>query len=114
MTEITLKEVEVSKINLKPGDILGVTIKDDDINSIKLEELRNRFQELFPYNQVLMFGVGPENEVRFSVIGSPTKNIGCGTQSYCSDCSCGKKERNEATDQLTAETEKLDLYKNDF
>jgi hypothetical protein len=113
MTETTVKEIEVLKLNLDPDDVLIVTVKSDRDPGAGLEHFAKIVSEMFPNNQVSVFGARKNDEIVFSVIKKPVENS-CGIKSYCSDCSCGKKERNEAMDQLTAETEKLDLYKNDL
>ena len=92
--EITIKEVEVAKLNLAPGDVLVVTVKSDDIDEIVIGQLGKSFSEAFPNNQVALFGTGADNVMKFSVI-TALKESGCGTQNYCKDCSCGKKEQAE-------------------
>ena len=92
--EITIKEVEVAKLNLAPGDVLVVTIKSDDIDESILGQLSKSFSEAFPNNQVALFGADTGSEIKFSVI-TALKESGCGTQNYCEDCSCGKKEQAE-------------------
>lgn len=92
--EITIKEVEVAKLNLLPGDVLFVTIKSDEIEKTMLDELGKNFSKVFPNNQVSLLGMSSDDEVKFSVI-TALQESGCGTQSYCTDCSCGKKEQAE-------------------
>ena len=92
--EITIKEVEVAKINLIPGDVLVVTIKSDDVDEEILSKVGESFSKVFPNNQVGLFALGKDDEIKFSVTTSLQKS-GCGTQSYCMDCSCGKKEQTE-------------------
>lgn len=86
--ELTLKEIEVTKLNLQPGDVLTVTIKDNDIDTSSLESLREMFKRLYPNNEVALFGIGLNSDITFTV----TKGSNPG---YCVDCSCGKKEQVE-------------------
>jgi hypothetical protein len=91
--EITFKEVEVTKLNLQPGEILVATIKSDDVDMASLTTLRGQIQMAFPNNKVFLFGISLDDEVRFSIMKDSTPS--CGTQSYCADCNCGKKEQME-------------------
>ena len=92
--EFTLKEIEVTKLSLQPGDILSVTIKSDEIDESQINGIKEGLSKYFPKNQVVIFGLGPDDEVRFTTLNQPS-SFGCGTQSYCSDCTCGKKEQAE-------------------
>jgi hypothetical protein len=94
MSEIEIKEIEVAKLNLQPGDVLAVTVKSDHISSYPLEILRENLKHIFPNNVVTVFGVKLDDEIKFSIVNE-TQNLGCGVQSYCADCSCGKKEQVE-------------------
>jgi len=93
--EIKLKELEVQKINLQPGDVLMVTVKHEDIDYSSMQNLRKQLNLAFPDNKVMLFGMGNSGEVKLAVMSSepvaPAPSLG-----YCGDCSCGKKERVEA------------------
>lgn len=91
--EISIKEVEVTKLNLQTDDVLMVTVKNNEITQSNLESLRNGLRSIFPKNEVMVLCLSNDDEVRFTV----TKQVqsSCGTQSYCSDCNCGKKEQAE-------------------
>ena len=92
--ELTLKEAEITRLNLQPGDVLTVTVKDPDVDMNNLELLRKMFIQCFPNNKVMLFGLSENSEIKFTVTSAdPTPS--CGTQSYCTDCSCGKKEQAE-------------------
>lgn len=94
MSEITFKEVEATKLNLQLGDVLTVTVKDEDIGQEGLWSLQKKLASIFPNNEVLIFGMGSNSELKFTVT-SKLEAVSCGTQSYCSDCNCGKKEQAE-------------------
>ena len=92
--EISIKEMEVAKLNLKPGDVLAVTVKSNRLTSESLNFLKDQLNELFNGNQIFLIGMNLDEEVKFSIMDEQPK--GCGVQSYCDDCSCGKKERLKA------------------
>ena len=64
---------EVTKINLAPDEILGVTIKSDEIDLATLNSLKTQFKVLFPKNKVILFGVGQNDDVKFSTIKKVSK-----------------------------------------
>lgn len=66
-----LTEIEVQKINLQPGDTLMVTIKNDEITHEAMNNLRVRFKTVFPKNQVFVFGMGTDGDVKFAVVSQP-------------------------------------------
>lgn len=78
--------VEVQKVGLKPGDVLMVTVKNNDLDQDSIDALRSRLERLFPENNVFVFAMKTEDDVKFSVVTA--KPV-----SYCSDCNCGKKEK---------------------
>jgi hypothetical protein len=91
-------EIQVSdatKINLKPGDVLILTVKDDNLDHESLQQLSQSIKKIFPNNKVAVFGLGTEGEVKFHVASVEQPVV----QSYCSNCDCGKKERAENGDQ---------------
>jgi hypothetical protein len=95
-------EAQVAKLNLQPGEILVVTIKSHDVDTSVLESFKKTIQKFFDKNQVLIFACAPEEEINFSTIAE--SSVGCGTQSYCGDCSCGKKEQYEKLKPLPMDT----------
>ena len=96
--KVTLKEVDVARINLRPGEILAVTIKSDQIDEIIIDAFKKALKPAFPQNEVLIIGISPDEEVLFSTLKSlDVAKAECNTASYCSDCSCGKKEQIEAS-----------------
>lgn len=84
--EINIREVEATKLNLQEGDILMVTVNHEDVSNESLAQLKNKLDTLFPNNQIMVFGMGSEGYVKFTVASNPKL-------SYCSDCDCGKKEQ---------------------
>ena len=93
--ELTLREVEVTKLNLQPGDTLAITIKNDDFDTAALESFKKSIQSYFEGTKVIIFSIPLDHDIKFSVINDQ-QSVGCGTQSYCEDCNCGKKERAES------------------
>jgi hypothetical protein len=108
MSEITLNEIDVRKLNLQPGETLVVTIKSDEITDESLYALRRGLMGYFPNNKVLVLGVGSEGSIDLTVAKSVAydesqaqSNCGPGPANYCSDCSCGKKEAYEGNGNET-------------
>lgn len=91
---LQINKIDVTQINLQPGEALAITIKSDYVTPEALQAIKEQFQDLFPNNAVFVFGMGENDDMRFNVI-KENKEIGCGTQSYCVDCNCGKKEQYE-------------------
>ena len=89
--EHTINQVDVQKLNLAENDVLMITIKYSEITQEALEGLRDSFKNFFPNNKVALFAMGDEGFVKFTVASQPEPTY----NSYCSDCSCGKKERAE-------------------
>lgn len=85
--EITLREVEVAKLNVKPGDIVSVTIRSDDIDLATLNIIRDKFKDILPGVKVLLFGISKDDKIEFAIMKEAEV-------SYCSNCNCGKKEGN--------------------
>jgi hypothetical protein len=93
--------VELTKVNLGPGDVLMVTVKNDDMDQDSVNGLRQALAAVFPSNKVFVFAMGTTDTVDMSVlsqevvdaVGKPLDS--CGPVGYCSDCNCGKKEAAE-------------------
>ena len=92
---MTLNEVEVAKLNLDSSDTLIVTFKGskEEMNGLNL--LSDLLSETFNKNRVVVLGLGLNDEVKFHVVKEVVQSS-CGTQSYCQNCSCGKKEQAES------------------
>lgn len=84
MGDTKFKEVELTRIELKENEILAVTIKSDDITEQSLQFLKVQLQGKFPANQVVVFGMGQNDDVKFAALGSQE-----GTET-CKNCTCGK------------------------
>lgn len=104
MSEISLNEIDVRKLNLQPGEVLIVTIKSDELTEDSMYQLRRGLMGYFPNNKVLVMGVGSEGNIDLTVArhvayDEPTAEAcGPGPANYCSDCSCGKKQAYEGND----------------
>lgn len=83
--ELKITDIQATKINLQEGDVLMVTVNHEDLNQESLKHLKDKLDSLFPLNEVMVFGMGSEGYVKFTVASQPKL-------SYCSDCDCGKKE----------------------
>lgn len=64
---LKFKEVEATKINLIEGDVLMVTVKSDDANPESLTLLNDILKEMFPNNRIMVFGMGLNDEVKFTI-----------------------------------------------
>lgn len=94
--QIGFDVVEVQRVGLQPGDVLMVTVKNDDMDQASLHALQSALREVFSENKVFIFGMGTTDDVKLTVISqemvAKSENVG-----YCSNCNCGKKERAEKT-----------------
>lgn len=96
--ELKLNEVEVTKLNLQPGETLVVTVKSEDMSMYDMDDMAKGFRKLFPNNKVAVLNVGTTNEVVMTVVKDlAAESCGSTPSSFCGDCSCGKKEAYEAT-----------------
>lgn len=92
--ELSLKEVEVQKLNLRPGDSLVVTVRSENVDEFDVQMLAEGFRKRFPGNQIIVLTVGTQDSIGLSVVKAPL--IGCASPtSYCNDCNCGKREQIE-------------------
>lgn len=83
--QIGFDVVEVQKVNLGPGDILMVTIKNDDVSQASAKQLQEALEGLFPKNKIFVLCMGTNDDVKFSVA---TKE----EAEYCQGCSgCDNK-----------------------
>jgi hypothetical protein len=95
--ELSLKEVEVTKLNLQPGDTLVVVVKSDRIDEMDGRELGKGFKQKFPDNEVVVLGVFENEDVKFQILAQKPVDLSCANSpvGYCSDCNCGKREQIE-------------------
>lgn len=98
--KVKLTQIDVQKVTLNPGDVLMVTVKNDELSPQALHALREKFRHVFPVNEIFIFGMGSDGDVKFAVVSQPETSYasGCNTSpvGYCSDCNCGKKEKAES------------------
>jgi hypothetical protein len=98
-----IKEIITQKITLEPGEVLVVTLKiDDDIEYAQMRELGDNLRSIFPDNKVVVFRVGSDQDIQLTTVKDSSYNDCSKPDSYCQDCSCGKKERAQN------ETDKVD------
>jgi hypothetical protein len=106
--DLAIKEVEVTRVNLQPGDLLMVKIYADDITPEHLTALKAQLKTLYPNNKIMLFALPIGSKIEMDVIdtrlpnplaippGVTPVNLSCAEPtSYCNDCACGKKERIE-------------------
>jgi hypothetical protein len=92
--------VEVQRVGLTPGDVLMVTVKNDDLTQESVDMLRNQLQIVFPNNKVFVFAMKTVDDVQLSIVSQSENPVAsCGPVGYCSDCDCGKKEQATETDE---------------
>lgn len=65
-----IKEIEATKLDLKPGQVLVVTIKSDGVTMENIDMVRKGFQEKFPENDILVLAVAPQDSIDFSVVSA--------------------------------------------
>lgn len=91
MSQIKFDAVELTKINLKPGDVLSVKLIGEDFDFDTMQSLRDSLQQVFKDNKIMVFTMPPGSDIVFEAVTNEP-SVG-----YCSDCDCGKKERNESS-----------------
>ena len=90
-----IKELELTRIVLEPGETLVVKVKSSNATSEGLEILGENLRERFPNNKVIVFGLGENDNIELTSVKDTSYNDCSSPQGYCGDCSCGKKERIE-------------------
>lgn len=65
---IKIKEIEVTKLNLTPGDVLAVKIYSNDIQEYELDILKSRLTTLFPNNKIMLFSMPTNGRIEMDVI----------------------------------------------
>jgi hypothetical protein len=107
MNEIKLTEIEVSKLSLQPGDVLFFKIISSGIDDSDFQAINKVIQDRFPNNKIMVMVFPPGDDLEIYQMtqakkAQPVSNCAEPT-SYCNDCSCGKKERIEASDGSNSE-----------
>lgn len=87
MNNLTVKEVELTKISLNPGEVLAVKIISDEIEEQDLGSLKEQLKKLFPSNKAMLFLLPTGSDITFTAMESVTDTCGPKT---CADCNCGK------------------------
>ena len=92
--ELSLNQIDVQKLNLQPGEVLIVTIKNNEVTQENILPLRENLSRLFPNNKVIFLLLSEDSDVNLTTISTTdTKSVSsCDTGNFCNDCSCGKKE----------------------
>lgn len=99
--EITLKEVEVQKLNVMPGDVLIFKFKGE-IDEYQMKAFGAQLRKLFPDNKVVVLGLDDDQDIELTVLENRVSiastdqpgQADCAVPtSYCDSCACGKKER---------------------
>jgi len=99
--ELKIKELEITKISLLPGQILAVKIFSDDVSQADLGMLRAQMKSLFPNNKIMLFALPTGGKIEMDILDTNPPKVtasSCGPEptSYCNNCSCGKKEAFES------------------
>jgi hypothetical protein len=85
--EINIKEVEVQKLNIQPGEVLVISIKTISLEEEDLADIKRSFEQLFPNNKVVIFSMTKNSKVEFTTIKDETANLNSGC---CGDCECSE------------------------
>lgn len=103
--KVSLLEVEVNKISLKPGDVLLAKVRGQDFRDDAVcEALKDALKSVFPNNKIGVLFL-EENQIDLTVISQETANLlqaesekqansenkACNNQNTCANCDCGKK-----------------------
>ncbi|MCX9024590.1 MAG: hypothetical protein OIN85_00675 [Candidatus Methanoperedens sp.] len=86
---------QLQTLNMAPGDVLLVKLVGEDFDVDTMESLKQHINQVFPNNQVLVFMMPKDSDIKFEKVKVSAASCG-DTASYCSDCTCGKKERANA------------------
>ncbi len=87
-SRISFDIAELQKVNLGPGDVLSVKLIGDDFDVDTMESLRDSLTKVFTKNKVIIFTMPKDSDIQLTAVSETPA-------SYCSDCSCGKKEASE-------------------
>jgi septin family protein len=87
-----LTEIEVHKLNLQPGETLMVTIKSDYVEQQQLQPFKDEFRRVFPNNEIFIFGMDSDSEIKFVVVNQSEKSVDSSPKMHCNNCNCEKKE----------------------
>lgn len=94
--EITIREIEVQKLNVAPGEVLFVKVSGPDFDDpVIRQSFHNALSKTFPANRVFVVSLDEKHKIEFTPIAIQKEEAqGCETTEvgYCSSCNCGKKE----------------------
>lgn len=66
--EVTIKELEVMKLNLSPSDTLVVKLKGERMSEEDSNNLAAALRRRFPNNKVIVFTLPEEHDIIFEVV----------------------------------------------
>ena len=103
--EVVLKEVEVSKLNLKKNDVLVVKMHGEDFDHQLIQSLQNHFKKVFPSNKVLVFSLSEGMSMDLEVVKSRLleEKAAC-SSGPCEGCDCGKKNSEPEKPKISTPT----------
>lgn len=67
-TTIRFLEAEVHKLSLRPGDVVVMTFRTDEIESDQIDALRNGFRKLLPDNKVVLMVLPTDADLKITQI----------------------------------------------
>ena len=65
---VNIKELDVYRLNLKPGETLFVKVKSDNLSNESLERFGNTLRFMLPNNQVIVMGIGESEEIDLTIL----------------------------------------------
>jgi hypothetical protein len=63
-----IKLMEITKINLAPGDVLSVIVYSNDVDVYTLDILKAHMKKIFPDNKIMLFSMPIGDKIDISVI----------------------------------------------
>jgi len=83
--QIVLKEIEVKRLSLKPGDVLAVKLDSTMLNNQSNQDLYNMMKELLPSDVGIIFYT---QDVDFTIMNHEYMDDGLGNyySTKCSEC----------------------------
>lgn len=68
--ELKINEIEVIRLDIKPGQVLAVTVYSDDIFESDLHSLRAKLQNIFPDNKIILFSLPVSGKMEMAILDS--------------------------------------------
>jgi hypothetical protein len=99
---IALIEAQVLRVKPQPGEVLLFKMIGPDFTASVIDSFKKAIQASFPNNKIAILALPPEHDIELTTVQDASytdPNVGscAAPTSYCSDCSCGKKERIEGS-----------------